>query len=48
MKFSDIHIRDPIVLNDGGHGMIFRMADVEIMFIQHMPNNTPCERPSLF
>ena len=33
---------------DGGHGMVFRTFDDELMFIQHMPNNTPMERPCLF
>jgi len=33
---------------DGGHGMIFKKNNDEIMFIQHMPNHSPHERPHLF
>lgn len=33
---------------DGGHGMLFETFDEELMFIQHMPNNSPCERPCIF
>ncbi|MBO5059334.1 MAG: family 43 glycosylhydrolase [Clostridia bacterium] len=43
-----IHDERLLFDNDGGHGMIFRTYNDDIMFIQHMPNNTPCERPHLF
>lgn len=33
---------------NGGHGMIFKKYNNEKMFIQHMPNNSPHERPQLF
>lgn len=33
---------------DGGHGMLFRSFDGELMFILHMPNKSPYERPCLF
>ena len=34
--------------SDGGHGMLFKSFEDELMFIQHMPNDTPNERPCLF
>ena len=33
---------------DGGHGMIFESNDNELMFVQHMPNIQPDERPHLY
>ena len=33
---------------DGGHGMLFESLEKELMFTQHMPNNTPSERPCFF
>lgn len=35
----------PIFENDGGHGMIFRTFEGEIMLALHTPNETPNERP---
>lgn len=34
--------------NDGGHGMLFKTYNGELMFIQHMPNDSPYERPCTF
>lgn len=33
---------------DGGHGMIFRTLDGELMFTCHAPNKHPDERPAFF
>ena len=33
---------------DGGHGMLFKTLENELMFIQHMPNGTPLERPCTY
>ena len=43
-------IHDDRLLFDknGGHGMLFESFDGELMFIQHMPNNPPYERPCIF
>lgn len=35
---------DPIITNDGGHGMIFRKGD-QLMLTYHSPNQTGKERP---
>jgi arabinan endo-1,5-alpha-L-arabinosidase len=35
----------PIFENDGGHGMIFRTFEGEILLALHTPNSTPDERP---
>lgn len=43
-----IHDERLLFEKDGGHGMIFENLNGEIMFIQHMPNETPYERPCLF
>ena len=32
---------------DGGHGMLFKTFDGQLMFVLHQPNNTPDERPRL-
>lgn len=37
--------REPIFRSDGGHGMIFRTFEGELMLALHTPNNTPDERP---
>lgn len=34
----------PIWAVDGGHGMIFRTLDGELMLTLHQPNDTPNER----
>lgn len=43
-----IHDERLLFEKDGGHGMIFKKYNDDIMFIQHMPNNSPDERPQLF
>lgn len=35
---------DPIITNDGGHGMIFRKEE-QLMLTYHSPNQTGKERP---
>jgi beta-xylosidase len=37
--------REPLFGKDGGHGMIFRRFDGQLMLSLHAPNNTPWERP---
>lgn len=32
---------------DGGHGMVFRRLDGQLLFVFHAPNDTPNERPAL-
>lgn len=32
---------------DGGHGMVFRRLDGQLLFVLHAPNDTPNERPAL-
>ncbi|GAB4579483.1 MAG: glycoside hydrolase family 43 protein [Anaerolineales bacterium] len=39
------HAPDPLWAADGGHGMIFRTFDGQLMLTFHRPNNTPDERP---
>lgn len=39
------HEQHPLYEKDGGHGMIFRTFDGELMFTIHSPNKTPNERP---
>lgn len=36
---------DPILKNDGGHGMLFKGFDGELYFTYHTPNNSLDERP---
>jgi len=43
-----IHDERLLFDKNGGHGMIFKNYNDDNMFIQHMPNNSPCERPHLF
>ncbi len=43
-----IHDERLLFEKNGGHGMLFKNYNNETMFIQHMPNNTPYERPHLF
>ncbi|MCK9548374.1 MAG: glycoside hydrolase family 43 protein [Sphaerochaeta sp.] len=35
----------PLITADGGHGMIFKTLDGQLMLTYHAPNNTPHERP---
>jgi arabinan endo-1,5-alpha-L-arabinosidase len=39
------HDSDPLWSEDGGHGMIFRTFDDQLMLTFHSPNETPKERP---
>lgn len=43
-----IHDERLLFDKDGGHGMIFTTYNGENIFIQHMPNNTPNERPCMY
>ncbi len=40
-----IHQEKPLYENDGGHGMMFRTFNGELMLTLHAPNDTPLERP---
>ena len=33
---------------DGGHGMFFTSFEGEMMFVQHLPNSSPDERPHIY
>ncbi|MBM7573480.1 glycoside hydrolase family 43 protein [Aquibacillus albus] len=39
------HESEPIYSKDGGHGMIFRDLQGQLMLTLHSPNKTPLERP---
>ncbi len=39
---------DPVFSEDGGHGMIFKRFDGELMLVLHQPNKRPLERARLF
>jgi len=39
------HVSEPIYGKDGGHGMIFKTFEGQLMMTLHRPNNTPDERP---
>lgn len=39
------HMPDPLVTDDGGHGMVFRAFDGHLWMTYHQPNDTPNERP---
>jgi len=39
---------EPLFSTDGGHGMIFRTLEGELMLSLHSPNTTPLERPHFF
>jgi arabinan endo-1,5-alpha-L-arabinosidase len=40
-----VHDETPIYQNDGGHGMIFKTFENNLMLTLHAPNQTPNERP---
>lgn len=40
------HDSEPLYEKDGGHGMIFKTFEDELMFTIHSPNKTPNERPA--
>ena len=40
-------IPKPIFAKDGGHGMVFRRLDGQLMITVHQPNQSPNERPVL-
>lgn len=44
IKGSFEHL-EPLIDNDGGHGMIFESLDGKLMFTYHTPNQTDYERP---
>lgn len=39
------HDERPVYQNDGGHGMLFRTFEGQLMLTLHAPNKTPLERP---
>ena len=39
------HDEEPLYADDGGHGMLFRRFDGQLVFTCHTPNRTPDERP---
>lgn len=39
------HDSQPLFSEDGGHGMLFKTFDGQLMLSIHKPNNTPNERP---
>jgi beta-xylosidase len=41
-----VHESKPLYEKDGGHGMIFRTFENQLMFTIHSPNKTPNERPA--
>lgn len=43
-----IQIDKPIFAGDGGHGMLFKTFDEQLLLAIHCPNNTPLERPEFF
>lgn len=36
-----------LISQDGGHGMVFRSFDGQLLFVCHQPNQMPLERPQL-
>ena len=42
------HDETPVFTNDGGHGMLFRTFEGQLMLSLHTPNRSPDERVSLF
>jgi arabinan endo-1,5-alpha-L-arabinosidase len=43
-----MHQREPLYEIDGGHAMIFRTFDGNLMLVLHQPNRSPKERSRLF
>jgi len=41
------HSNNLLFHQDGGHGMLFRSFEDELMFVLHSPNKPPLERPKL-
>jgi hypothetical protein len=39
---------EPLFRRDGGHGMLFRTFEGELMLTLHRPNKSPDERPRFF
>lgn len=39
---------EPLFCTDGGHGMIFKALDGQLMLSLHSPNETPMEQPHFF
>ena len=42
-----MHDLDPLIPSNGGHGMIFRSFQGNLMFAFHRPNTSPLERPQI-
>lgn len=42
------HFSEPLFARDGGHGMLFRTLDGELLLSIHQPNVLPAERPHFF
>jgi beta-xylosidase len=42
------HLPEPVFVNDGGHGMLFRSFAGELLLSLHAPNGHPRERSHLF
>jgi hypothetical protein len=42
-----VHNSEPLYTEEGGHGMLFKTFDGQLMLSIHKPNNTPHERPML-
>ncbi len=39
---------EPLFMDDGGHGMVFRALDNQLYLTLHSPNRTPLERPCFY
>lgn len=48
IKGEWIHDKELLFAKDGGHGMVFRTIEGELMLTIHKPNNTPNERVAIF
>ena len=42
------HVPEPLFARDGGHGMLFRTLEGELLLSIHQPNVLPAERPHFF
>ena len=42
------HVSEPLFARDGGHGMLFRTFDGQLVLSLHQPNKGPLERTRLF